>query len=60
MEKEPGAQLSTILRLDYPGRKESPPEVLRGDPALTRALIDSQDRQWKFSAGLDILVFNSD
>lgn len=47
-----GAAINYLLRLDYPGRKESPPEVLRGDPALTRALIDSQDRQWKFSAGV--------
>ena len=47
-----GAAINYLLRLDYPGRKENPPEVLRGDPALTRALIDSQDRQWKFSAGV--------
>lgn len=47
-----GAAINYLVRMDYPGREDSPPEVLRGDPALTRALIDSQDRQWKFSAGV--------
>jgi len=41
-----------LLRLDYPGRTESPPEVLRDDLALTRDLIDAQARKWKFSAGV--------
>jgi len=40
-----------LLRPDYPGRTEAPPQVLRGDPNLTRALIDAQTRKWKFSAG---------
>ena len=41
-----------LLRLDYHGRKESPPEVLRGDPLMTRDLIDSIDREWKFTSGV--------
>ena len=41
-----------LLRRDYPGRKEAPPQILRGDPALTRALIDAQTCKWKFSAGV--------
>jgi len=42
---------SYLLRPDYPGRDVQPPEVLRGDPALTRELIDSLDTKWKFTAG---------
>ena len=41
-----------LVRMDYPGRYERPPQVLRGDPELTRALIDSIDRRWKFTAGV--------
>lgn len=41
-----------LVRMDYPGRDTAPPLVLRGDPALTRALIDSIDRRWKFTAGV--------
>lgn len=41
-----------LVRRDYPGRDTRPPLVLRGDPALTRALIDSIDRRWKFTAGV--------
>ncbi len=41
-----------LIRTDYPGRDENPPEVLRGDPETTRELIDSQDRTWKFTAGV--------
>ena len=40
-----------LVRLDYPDRKNSPPEVLRGDVAMTCALIDSIDRKWKYTAG---------
>lgn len=47
-----GGAVNYLTRLDYPGRQENPPEVLRGDSSLTRALIDSQDRVWKFSAGV--------
>ena len=41
-----------LVRLDYPGREENPPEVLRGDLELTRELIDSLDTKWKFTAGV--------
>lgn len=41
-----------LMRLDYHGRKENPPVVLRGDPDMTRALIDSINREWKFTAGV--------
>jgi hypothetical protein len=41
-----------LVRMDYPGREENPPEALRGDPAMTRALIDSIDRRWKFTSGV--------
>ncbi len=41
-----------LVRPDYPGRKDHPPEVLRGDLDLTRALIDSLDTKWKFTAGV--------
>lgn len=41
-----------LVRPDYPGRDTAPPQVLRGDPAMTRALIDSVDRRWKFTSGV--------
>ena len=41
-----------LVRPDYPGRDELPPEVLRGDVDTTRALIDSLDTKWKFTAGV--------
>ena len=41
-----------LVRPDYPGRDEHPPEVLRGDTELTHALIDSLDTKWKFTAGV--------
>jgi hypothetical protein len=40
-----------LVRPDYPGRKEAPPEVLRGDVGMTCALIDSIPRKWKYTAG---------
>ncbi len=40
-----------LVRQDYPARDKHPPEVLRGDPELTRELIDSLDTKWKFTAG---------
>lgn len=46
------AAVNYLTRRDYPGRTENPPVVLRGEPELTQALIASQDRQWKFSAGV--------
>ncbi len=41
-----------LVRPDYPGRNEAPPEVVRGDVAMTRALIDSISRKWKYTAGV--------
>ena len=41
-----------LVRPDYPGRDELPPEVLRGDVETTSALIDSLDTKWKFTAGV--------
>lgn len=41
-----------LVRPDYPGRDELPPEVLRGDVDTTRALIDSLDTKWRFTAGV--------
>ena len=46
------AAVNYLTRMDYPGRTENPPVVLRGEPELTKALIASQDRQWKFCAGV--------
>jgi hypothetical protein len=40
-----------LVRPDYPGRNEAPPEVVRGDVAMTCALIDSITRKWKYTAG---------
>lgn len=40
-----------LVRPEYPGRDTRPPQVLRGDVAMTRALIDSIDRRWKFTSG---------
>ena len=40
-----------LVHLESPGRQESPPEVLRGDVAMTCALIDSIERRWKFTSG---------
>ena len=34
------------------GREHEPPEVLRGDPEQTRDLIDSIDRQWRYTSGV--------
>lgn len=46
------AAVNYLTRMDYPGRTENPPVVLRGEPELTKTLIASQDRQWKFCAGV--------
>ena len=40
-----------LVRPDYPGRDTRPPQVLRGDAAMTCALIDSIERRWKFTSG---------
>ena len=39
-----------LVRPDYPGR-DTAPQVLHGDLAMTRALIDSIERRWKFTSG---------
>ena len=41
-----------LLRMDYPGRSDSPPTLLRGDADVTRDIIDAQNRKWKFTAGV--------
>ena len=41
-----------LIHEDVPSRKEHPPEVLRGDPKLTAALINSIERRWKFTSGV--------
>ena len=41
-----------LLRMDYHGRQEHPPNILRGDPDMTKELINSIDRKWKFTAGV--------
>ena len=33
------AAVNYLTRMDYPGRTENPPVVLRGEPELTKALI---------------------
>ena len=40
-----------LVREDYPGRDAHLPDVLRGDPEVTRTLIDSLDTKWRFTAG---------
>jgi hypothetical protein len=40
-----------LVHLDSEGRQEHPPEILRGDIAMTRALIDSITRKWKYTSG---------
>ncbi len=34
------------------GRENSPPEVLRGDPQQTTDLINSIDREWRYTSGV--------
>ena len=34
------------------GREHAPPEVLRGDAVLTKNLIDSIDREWRYTSGV--------
>jgi len=35
-----------------PGRKENPPEVLRGNPDQTKAIIDGCTNKWKYTSGV--------
>ena len=46
------AAVNYLLRMDYYGRQEHPPIILRGDPETTKELINSIDRKWKFTAGV--------
>ena len=41
-----------LVRMDYPGRVEHPPQVLRGDVEITCALINTLDTKWRFTAGV--------
>lgn len=45
-----GKPTKYLMRGDYPGR-DTAPHILRGDIALTIALIGIIDRRWKFTAG---------
>lgn len=47
-----GGPTNYLVRPDYPGRDELPPKVLCGDVETTRALIDTLDTKWKFTAGV--------
>lgn len=49
---EGGKPTRYLVRPDYPGRDTRPPQVLRGDIGMTRALIDSIHRKWKYTAGV--------
>lgn len=39
-------------------RRDVPPQVLSGDPDLTRALIDSNTRKWRYTSG--VIAFHAD
>lgn len=39
-------------------RRDVPPEVLSGDPDLTRALIDSNTRKWRYTSG--VIAFHAE
>lgn len=44
-----------VVGTEYHGREARPPTVLRGDPEMTRRLIDDcalQGRKWNFTAGV--------
>ena len=45
-----GGPVNYVTRTE--GREHEPPEVLRGDPEQTRDLIDSIDRQWRYTSGV--------
>ena len=46
------AAVDYLVRLDYHGRTEAPPEVLRGDTEQTKSVINSINTKWKFTAGV--------
>ena len=47
-----GGIANYLVDPDRQGREDAPPEVLRGDIAQTRELIDSTDRKWTYSTGV--------
>jgi hypothetical protein len=47
--KGPTEYLTNPLRA---GREDSPPVTVRGDPELTKNLIDSLDFKWKYTSGV--------
>ena len=46
------AAVDYLTRLDYEGRADNPPTVLRGDTEQTKQIINSLDTKWKFTAGV--------
>ena len=46
------AAVDYLTRLDYEGRADNPPKVLRGDTEQTKQIINSLDTKWKFTAGV--------
>ena len=46
------AAVDYLIRDDYFGRGEKPPEVIRGDPELTKVLSNSIEKKWKFTSGV--------
>lgn len=47
-----GGIANYLVDPDRQGREDAAPEVLRGDIAQTRELIDSTDRKWTYSTGV--------
>jgi len=47
-----GGIANYLVDPDRAGREDAPPEVVRGDIAQTRELIDSTDRKWTYSTGV--------
>jgi len=47
-----GGIANYLVDANRESREDAPPEVLRGDIALTRELIDSSDRKWTYSTGV--------
>ncbi len=41
-----------LLDEDFPNRQEEKPVLLRGDPNLTKELINSLDFKWKYTSGV--------
>ena len=47
-----GAVCDYLLDAGRDGREHCPPEVVRGDLARTRELIDSIERRWTYTHGV--------